>query len=464
MDVSDFLRTVNPWVDQERGPVGARLGLAIRHAISNGLLVQGDRLPPERALAQAWHVSRPTISAVVDDLRTAGLLRSRQGSGTWVAASNERSSPSVPFVELIQSTGLIDLASATAPDAGMLPSISIGTADLIETDPANGLSPAGLPMLCTAIAEHVSAYLPALAGENVVITSGAHQALALLLATFVRRGDVVLVEDTTYGGLVDMIAANGAKPVAIDRDDDGPVPAHLAALLERHRPAMTVLISSVHSPTGVVSSDHRCDELAEILADGPGHVVLDETYAEVSFAPPNRRLARNLGTDAIHVGSLSKALWTGLRTGWIVASETTCQTIIHRRCSQFDLGPGVASQLFAREALRSLPDLIPTRRKLLRERARWLTDAVESAFPEWSVVPAMGGLALWVDLGDRDGQQYALAAAERGVAVLPGWACRADQEPTNHIRMCFDRPVELLDEAVERMASLARPTGGSGPS
>lgn len=452
MDVLDFLRTVDPWVDQDDGPVGARLGLAIRHAISNGQLVRGDRLPPERALAEAWHVSRPTISAVVDDLRIAGMLSSRQGSGTWVTSPSQPTTSAIPFAELIHSTGLIDLAAATAPDARLLPQIRIDTADLLEAEPASGLNPVGLATLRSDIARHASGYWPTIGPDNVVITSGAHQALALVVATFVERGRVVLLEDTTYGGLVDIVRSNGATIVGIERDDDGPIPQVLARLLKRHDPAMTVLVSSVHSPTGAVSSDQRCDELAEVLVGASGKVVLDETYAEVDFEAPSRRLASALGVKAIHVGSLSKSIWTGLRTGWILAGEDECRAVVNRRWAQFDLGPDVASQLFAREALAALPELMPKRRRHLRERSLWLAEAITSAFPSWAFRPAQGGLAMWIDLGDEDGRAFADAAATKGVAVLPGWACRADQARTNHIRMCFDRPTELLDEAVERLA------------
>ena len=150
MDAADVARIVDPWLQPTAGAVGAQLTLAIRQAITSGLLPSGARLPPERALAGALHVSRPTISAVMDNLRRAGLVESRQGSGTWVAPSAPSTFEPVPFAELVHRPSTIDLAGATSPDASMLPPIRIETADLLAIDPPNGLIPVGLASLSWA--------------------------------------------------------------------------------------------------------------------------------------------------------------------------------------------------------------------------------------------------------------------------------------------------------------------------
>ena len=57
---------------------------------------------------------------------------------------------------------------------------------------------------------------------------------------------------------------------------------------------------------------------------------------------------------------------------------------------------------------------------------------------------------MWVTL-DRDGRAFADWAATRGVAVLPGEACSVDRVPTNHVRVCFDRPLDVLEAALDRL-------------
>lgn len=451
MQSDAFVEAITPWLTPSDGPLRAHLSLAIRQAVGTGHLVAGARLPPERTLARALNVSRPTISAVIDDLRASGLVESRQGSGSWISAAPRPAHPTVPFVELLQSNGSIDLAAATAPDASLLPPMRVDTADLLGAEPANGLTPLGMLGLRGMLAERHREWVPDVAADNVVITSGAHQALALLTATLAPRGSTVLVEEPTYGGLIDMIRANGCLPIAIERDDDGPIPESLEQRLVSTRPALTILVSSVHSPTGRVSPPGRDREVAAILEESSTRIVLDETYAALEFEPSGRMLSRLLAGRAIRVGSLSKAMWTGLRTGWIIADHDTCATIGRRRWEQFDLGPSIPAQLFAAQALAHDVDMLESRRAELAGKALWLTDALNDTFPSWSIDPVDGGLAMWVSL-DTDGREFADLAAERGVAVLPGEACRVDRAPTPHVRICFDRPHDVLEAAVERLA------------
>lgn len=450
MDDTEFVRAISPWLVDNDGPIRAHLTLAIRQAISTGQLPDGVRLPPERTLAKALNVSRPTVSGVVDDLRAGGLVTSRQGSGTWITGAGRRSEPTVPFAEMIQATGRIDLAAATAPDAGWLPPIRIETADLLTAEPANGLNPMGLWKLRETVARRTAKYVASTTADNVIITSGAHQALALIVATLAPRGSTVLVEETTYGGLVDIIRANGCHPVGVARDADGVLPNELAHLVERYKPSLVILVSSVHSPTGTVSSLRRSAELAAVLDEASAAVVLDETYADLEYVPSGRPLSTALGDRAIRIGSLSKTLWTGLRTGWIVAPTETCTRATRRRWQQFDLGPSIASQLIALQAFGGIEARIIDRCKKLEETADWMRDALRGAFPDWRPAPVHGGPAMWIEL-PYDGTGYAAEAAALGVAVLPGSACRADNAATPHIRICFDRPIDVLEAAIDRL-------------
>ncbi|MGI9598108.1 MAG: PLP-dependent aminotransferase family protein [Acidimicrobiales bacterium] len=452
MDATEFARAISPWPGGSGRHLTSQLTLAIRHAISSGLLRPSDRLPPERALAEALNVSRPTVSAVMHELRTGGLVASRQGSGSWIRESSQPVTSPIPFFELIQQPGLIDLAAATAPDAAILDGIRIEGADLLAADPANGLSPTGLHDLRESIAARLRTWTPSIGAGDVIVTSGAHQALALLVATLVPRGATVLVEDVTYGGLIDIIETNGARVVGIERDAEGPRPDSLRSLIERHQPALTILVSSVHSPTGTIASEQRNADLAAVLSSTDGHIAIDETYADLEFRPSARTLTAALGGRAILVSSLSKSARLGLRTGWVAAPTSELVTSLARqRWSRFDLGQPIPSQLVALEVLRRFDGMVADRRAVLVERSSWLTETLADAFPDWEITPAAGGLAMWIRLPGADSTRFVARAAERGIAVLPGSACRADRGIDPHIRVCFDRSIATLEEAVARL-------------
>ncbi len=452
MHVDEFCRIVEPWLNDTGGPVGAHLHLAISQAITTGLLPPGVQFPPERIMAGALHVSRPTVSAVMSELRGSGLVTSRQGSGTWVNDSGLVPDPIVPFAELVMPGTRIDLAAATAPDATLLPPVRVDTTDLFGVQPANGLTPGGLQILREHIAHRYQSCAPDIGAANVVITSGAHGALGLLLAAKVEPGSAVVVDETTYGGLIDLIRSNGAHAVGVAHDDGGPDPADLSRLISKHKPAMIVLVSPVHSPTGIVTNRERAQELAKILRSAPGHVVLDETYADLAFGSAPRSIGHDAGTAVIRVGSLSKSLWTGLRIGWIVADADFCADLTRHRFTALDLGPSIPAQLFARALFDDFDDVVKIRRSQLRAKAELLIDGLAAALPTWRVTPPGGGLTLWVQLPDIDGARFCTAAASHGVAVLPGSACRFDRADDPHIRICFDRPPEVLAEAIDRLA------------
>ena len=128
------------------------------------------------------------------------------------------------------------------------------------------------------------------------------------------------------------------------------------------------------------------------------------------------------------------------------------------RWSQFDLGPSVPGQLFARAAMDGLDAAIDRRRDVLRERIGLFVGELGRACPDWELTPPQGGLALWARLPGGDGDAFAAAAAKLGVAVLPGSACRADRGADPHIRICFDRPADVLEAAVERLAAVSAPS------
>ncbi len=331
--------------------------------------------------------------------------------------------------------------------------IKLEGADLLAAEPANGLSPTGLLDLRESIAARLRGWTGSTEADDVIVTSGAHQALALIVAALVPRGAAVLVEDVTYGGLIDIVETNGCRVVGIERDQLGPRPDSLRSLIDQHQPAMIILVSSVHSPSGTISPESRNADLAEILRAGSAQVVIDETYADLEFRPSSRSLTTAMADRAILVGSLSKSAWLGLRTGWIASPTSALTTVIARqRWSRFDLGQPIPSQLIAIDVLRRLDELLATRRATLAERSSWLAVSLAERYPEWEITPTAGGLATWVRLPGPDAGRFVDEASARGVAVLPGSSCRADRGPDPHIRICFDRPIAVLEEAVARLA------------
>jgi DNA-binding transcriptional MocR family regulator len=447
------------WAPPDAGGLAQRLTLSLRHLIESGLLPVGARLPPERSLATALHVSRPTVSAVMAELRVLGLVESRQGSGTRVARRQGGPAARPPFFEAATLSGVINLAAAMPFDASHLGDVSLGLSDLLAVSPPSGLDGQGLELLRDAVAARVLTTSPAsrVGAGSVVVTSGAHQALAMIVACLVRPGGRVLAESLTYGGLADIVESRQAALVGVEHDALGMVPEDLDDKLTRYRPDLVALVANLHSPTGRAVPASRLDELAPVLDRHGAVAVTDGTYDELTYGRAIPGLAsRCRAAEVISVGSLSKIGWSGLRIGWLVAGPERVRDLVRLRSTRWDFGPSVPAQLIGLQVLDRLDEIRGHRCPRLSAIAGDVVDRLGDLVPEWRVEPPDGGLTLWIELPVSDAAPLVAEGFRAGVAVLAGAASRADRGCDGHIRLCFDRPDHLLDEALERLAAAWR--------
>lgn len=448
------------WSRASPGRLSRRLAHRLRSAIRSGLIDGGTRLPPERSLAAALGVSRATVVAALDELRADGLVSSRHGSGTVVAADErgpEGRATALTFAEAaLADPRAINLAVSAPPDASALGDLALTVADLVSADPAHGYAPGGLRSLRTALAaRHTAGGLPT-SPDGIHVTNGAQHALALILGAHCRPGDSVAVEDPTYVGLNDVAAGLGLRLLPLPGGPAGPDPDHLVRLCRSRRVRAAVLLPALHSPTGRRLRPPARAALAEALDASPGLLVVeDNTLADLAFRsgrPPSlARLCRR--AQVVSVESLSKVAWGGLRFGWLRASPALLAPVTARRGAT-DIGSPVPSQVLAAALLDRLDPLIAQRRAVLAQRAATLTRLLKAALPDWSFPAPDGGLSLWVDLGPAvTADRFAETALAHGVAVAPGSSACVARSGDHHLRLCFDRPEAELTLAADRLAA-----------
>jgi DNA-binding transcriptional MocR family regulator len=163
------------------------------------------------------------------------------------------------------------------------------------------------------------------------------------------------------------------------------------------------------------------------------------------------------------VGSLSKPVWGGLRTGWVRADREFVRRLALARSSQDVSGP-VLDQLLAVEVLIRLDALLPGRRALLRERRDALLAALAAQRPAWRAARPSGGMSLWVELAPGTAASaLAARAVEHGVRVAAGPRFGAGGGFEQRMRLPFTRPPERLAQAVRRLAA-AEDALGSRPA
>jgi DNA-binding transcriptional MocR family regulator len=463
--MSALSETLGDWAVGPR-PLFRQLARAIASAVERGTLARGTRLPSERTLARALIISRGTAVAAYDLLVADGLVERRASSGTYVLGAGALGLPagregSALVHRLVDrsaaDSSVIDLSISVLHDAGGLPDALVSTADLLTVRPETGYSPWGLPGLRSAIAGHVTGWgLPTTANE-VVITTGAQQAISAAAACWVRPGDAVVVDDPTYPGAVSAFVQAGAHLVGLPVDRHGIRPADLRTALAS-RPALVYLQSTLHSPTGVVLAEGRREELAAIVTASRVPLVEDLALADLAWErrpPPIAAFCPD--ASVVVVGSLSKLFWGGLRVGWARANEAIALRFARVKATH-DLGSSAVGQLLAERLLRSddLESFAVRRRLLMRHRYGILAGALRAQLPDWTWPEPSGGLSVWVRLPAMAGETFAQIAVRHGVAVATSRALSASGNHDDCIRISFSGPPDVLLEGVDRLAAAWR--------
>lgn len=453
---ADVAALIGGWPARGHGSLANRLAGALRHEIVTGRLPLGTRLPSERQLAAAVAVSRSTVVTALDELRSAGLVESRQGSGTVVADGAAPGTFERPTLAgRVGATDVLNLGASIPFDASALPDVGLSAADMGAVVPTPGYALGGLPSLRARVARHHTDQGLSTRWDQVQVTSGAHQAIAHALAALAPRGSTILVEDPTYPGLADITGRLGLRAVALASGPLGPNPSDLrteAARLGRRLRAL-YLVHAVHSPTGRVLDAPHAARLADAVAGLGVPVIEDNTLADLAFAgrrPVSLAMAAPTAT-VISVESLSKSVWGGLRIGWLRGPASLIERSV-ASASATDLGPSAPAQLLAEQILDHLQQVTSSRRRLLRDRSRQLEELLAGALPAWEVTRPHGGLSTWVRLPDAaDAQRFAHIAARHGVVVAPEATGRDGR--ARHLRLCHDRPAGYLEAAVDRLVT-----------
>jgi DNA-binding transcriptional MocR family regulator len=471
-----LVELIGPWA-RGADPLNEQLADALTRAIEVGLLPPGTRLPAERELARELALSRTTIVAAYDRLRLAGLARSRQGSGTRVAARRPElydlaPTPAVDTdteapIRIREGVGWSSgVVPTDDPDAiqltiGALPAgpavgASIETA-LREDVPGllgeMGYDPFGWPRLRVAIADYLGRLGVPTDPDQVLVTNGAQQAVYLVAAHIGGPGSAVVVENPTYIGAIDAFRTTGNRLLPMPVDDDGPR-VEVAGLLAANAPVkLAYVVPTYHNPTGATMPEARRRELARAAAEFDFHVLEDLTPdTSLGLDVPRPIAAFDHNERVITLGSLSKIGWGGLRIGWIRAPRADVDRLVAGKIVA-DHATSLITQAIAARVLERVDEVVAFTRDAAASRRKIVTEALATKLPDWDWVAPEGGLSIWVRLPDADAVQFSRLAARHGVIVRPGPLASPDGGFRDHIRIAYGADPERLDEAVERLAA-----------
>ncbi|WP_238176990.1 PLP-dependent aminotransferase family protein [Kribbella sp. VKM Ac-2566] len=349
--------------------------------------------------------------------------------------------------------GTIDLSTSSISGLPDLSDEQLGiSADEIRHLAAGTVyEPFGLPALREAIAVRYSELGLPTTSDDVLVTSGAQQAVSLLFSLFGRDHGTIVTENPTYAGAIDAARVAGATMIGLPIDEQGIKLRPLREIIDNSTVRLVYLMTTCQNPTGAVMGSARRHDIAR-LAESTGTFIVDDTSLAdlVLDRTSHAFLASADSSTIITIGALSKLLWAGLRVGWIRAPAHLMARLARLKVIS-DLGSSHLSQILAARLLPTIEDTIAVRRSQLNERRAVLSGLLGTELPDWSWSQPAGGPFLWVRLPSSQAEAFARVALNHGVRVLAGTRSSPDETFGCHLRISFVVEPDELRVAAHRL-------------
>ena len=296
--------------------------------------------------------------------------------------------------------------------------------------------------------------------DQVLVTSGAQQALDLIARAVIDDGDAAVVESPAYLGATQVLRGAGASITAVSSDDEGLDTGALDTQVARGlAPKLVYVVPNFHNPTGVTLTAARRHALAAIAERTGALVVDDDPYGALRFT--GRAIAPIATPVLVRVGTVSKVLAPGLRVGWMIGPVWLVEACARLKQAT-DLHTSTLTQWIALDLLRDdawFAEHLRSIRALYRDRAEALVGALRDQFADrLTIAPVEGGLFAWITFVDgTDTDELFSRALAHGVAFVPGSSFSSEDRHRASARLCFAtlRPSDLTS-AVARLATAAR--------
>jgi 2-aminoadipate transaminase len=301
--------------------------------------------------------------------------------------------------------------------------------------------------------------------DDILIVSGSLQALDLVNATLLGRGDTVIVERDTYQGSLNRLTRLGVHTIGIPLDGDGmriEVLADTLADLKRRgvTPKYIYTIPTVQNPTGTIMPEARRLELLRLAEQYGVPIFEDDCYADLIWdgKRPLALYAMTKTANVIHIGSFSKSIAPALRVGFIVAPWAALSRMLALKT---DAGSGALEQMVLAEyCTPHFGTHVPSLRRGLRAKLDTLMEALDEQFGTTAEFEEpKGGIFLWVKLPDHvDTLKLYQAALAAGVSINPGPEWSTDKAYAGcRLRLCFASPThQQIREGIATLAEVCR--------
>jgi DNA-binding transcriptional MocR family regulator len=422
--------------------------------IRAGALSPGDRLPPQRKLAERLGVDFTTVARGYVEAQRRGLVDSHVGRGSFVRAPPKTEpparSPRAQPVDL--SMNLPPEPDDPALIARMREGLAEVARDIVPLLRYQGFG--GAPADKDAASSWLGRRALVPSQERIFVTPGAHPALLGIVNVLAKPGDVLLCEETTYPGIRAVAAQAGLKLIGLPMDEAGVTPSALMDACKRYAPKAIYLNPTLQNPTTLTIPEGRRSELANVARRLKLPIIEDDAYGFIPDHGPHpfAALAPEL---TWHVAGLAKCVGAGLRAAYVVVPDARAgwpfAAAVRTACV-------MASPLTGALVTRWIEDgTADALLRFIREETRARQAIAREVLRHPSVRSDPLSFNLWIELPPPwTRSAFSGHLRSREIGVIPSDAFTTGTTPIEAVRVCLGGPIsrERLRVALEELNHL----------
>lgn len=439
-----------------------QIALRMAQLIASGALHPGQRLPSVRDLATQNNVSVTTVVQAFATLEEQRLVQPRAKSGYFVApAAKAKAAAWVRKIrhepEPVKSAGTLAEQVATKPlvsFAGYTPKdkdffdtdrirVALSRAARLKRDTlVEYTSSSGTLALRNAVALRALHLGCALKAEDIVITSGCINAVAMCLQAVTKPGDLVAIESPTFFGFLDLLESLHLKAMALPTDPRTGVslPALQLALDTQPIKAL-LLVPTLSNPLASVMPLTQKRALAKMVAKYQVPLIEDVVFNDLLATDARRRAVKAYDSEGwvMICGSFAKTVSPGIRLGWVDGGRWSRAVGTQKRVQGASTNAVLEYALADLLTQGSYEAHLRRLAALMKQRLGQARKMIQASFPTGTKVndpPA--GYTLWVELPAQVDTMVLFAACRaQGITVGPGQLFCASKRYRHCLRLSF---------------------------
>jgi len=477
--------------DLKKVPLYEKFAQDLEDQVHAGTFPVGARIPSIREASARQGISFSTVLQAYQVLENRGVIEARPQSGYYVKLQAKKRAPEPDFqplqgdpakvsidevsLALIHDNFKLDYAQfgVASPNPELLPTVKLNRilADLARDARISHdlvVSVQGSEALRIQVAQRAFSYGCELSPDELVITAGCTEAMALCLQAVCQPGDLVAIESPCYFGSLLALEAQHLRALEIpSHPRRGMSLEALRFALENHPIKAVLAVPNFSNPTGSLIDDADKAELVRLLASHGVPLIENDINGELYFGERRPKVAKCYDREGLVLlcSSFSKDISAGFRVGWVAPGRFFRQ--VEARKYALNIRTSVLPQLAIARFLESggYDHHLRKIRRAYAEKVASMSEAILAHFPEGTrITEPGGGFVLWVQLPGRlDSVRLYQEALKAFITIAPGYIFSPTHKFDDFIRLnaaCWSPRAEQdlvrLGRVVKRLLDGAR--------